>query len=256
MTPFEIIVVPALSDNYIYIAHDTSNKTTLVVDPSEATPVLNALKTRGWTLTHILNTHHHGDHIGGNKELIDKFNPTLIGPLSEESRIPNMHKMVKEGDKINVGGHEGLVFETPGHTHGHIAVWFKDSDALFCGDTLFALGCGRVFEGTMEQMWDSLKKLRSLPISTKIYCGHEYTLSNAKFAQDIDPKNAALQKRIRKFEAMRADGLPTIPTLLADELGTNPFLRADDASFAEGLGLNTKDPVAIFTETRSRKDNF
>ena len=167
-----------------------------------------------------------------------------------------MHQMIKEGDTIDIGGHEGLVFETPGHTNGHIAVWFEDSDALFCGDTLFALGCGRVFEGTMEQMWTSLKKLRSLPSSTKIFCGHEYTLSNAKFAQSIDPKNEALQQQIKKFESMRADGIPTIPTLLKDELNTNPFLRADDISFAKTLDLETNDPVAIFAETRSRKDNF
>ena len=140
MPPFEIIVVPALSDNYIYIAHDSSNKTTLVVDPSEAKPVVDVLNARGWTITHILNTHHHGDHIGGNQELLEKYNPILIGPLSEESRIPNMHQMIKEGDTIDIGGHEGLVFETPGHTNGHIAVWFEDSDALFCGDTLFAVG--------------------------------------------------------------------------------------------------------------------
>ena len=256
MPPFEIIVVPALSDNYIYIAHDSSNKTTLVVDPSEAKPVVDVLNTRGWTITHILNTHHHGDHIGGNQGLLEKYNPILIGPLSEESRIPNMHQMIKEGDTIDIGGHEGLVFETPGHTNGHIAVWFEDSDALFCGDTLFALGCGRVFEGTMEQMWTSLKKLRSLPSSTKIFCGHEYTLSNAKFAQSIDPQNEALQQQIKKFESMRADGIPTIPTLLKDELNTNPFLRADDISFAKTLDLETNDPVAIFAETRSRKDNF
>ena len=164
MPPFEIIVVPALSDNYIYIAHDSSNKTTLVVDPSEAKPVVDVLNARGWTITHILNTHHHGDHIGGNQELLEKYNPILIGPLSEESRIPNMHQMIKEGDTIDIGGHEGLVFETPGHTNGHIAVWFEDSDALFCGDTLFALGCGRVFEGTMEQtrLWKSFFSVNRL----------------------------------------------------------------------------------------------
>lgn len=256
MTPFEIILVPALSDNYVYIAHDSSKKITMVVDPSEAAPVLAALQAHGWSLTHILNTHHHGDHIGGNQELISIYNPVLIGPLSEKARISGMNEMVAEGDEIDIGGHIGSVFETPGHTHGHIAVWFPESDALFCGDTLFALGCGRVFEGTMEQMWSSLKKLRSIPPTAKIYCGHEYTLSNAKFAISIDPNNQNLQKRIQAFEEMRANGKPTIPSVMIDELDTNPFLRADDKALAAELGMTGLDPVTIFTEIRKRKDNF
>ena len=256
MAPFEIILVPALSDNYVYIAHDSSNKTTMVVDPSEAAPVLAVLEARGWSLTHILNTHHHGDHIGGNQELIATYNPILIGPIAEKDRIPGMHKMVAEGDKVDIGGHIGSVFETPGHTHGHIAVWFSESDALFCGDTLFALGCGRVFEGTMEQMWSSVKKLRSLPSTAKIFCGHEYTLSNAKFAISIDPNNKKLQTRIKEFEQKRANGQPTIPSVMIDELDTNPFLRADDKTLAAELGMTHLDPVTIFTEIRKRKDNF
>ena len=175
MSPFEIIVVPALSDNYVYIARDTETDTTMVVDPGEAGPVLKALDNYGWSLTHILNTHHHGDHIGGNEKLISKYNAKLIGPASENDRIPQMDQTVVDGDLIDIGGHKGLVLETPGHTRGHISVWFAESDALFCGDTLFALGCGRVFEGTMEEMWASLLKLRSLSQTAKIYCGHEYT---------------------------------------------------------------------------------
>ncbi|MBH67013.1 MAG: hydroxyacylglutathione hydrolase [Rhodospirillaceae bacterium] len=256
MAPFEIILVPALSDNYIYIAHDSSNKTTMVVDPSEAPPVKAELEARGWDLTHILNTHHHGDHIGGNQELISTYNPVLIGPRSENKRIPKMNQLVANGDDIDIGGHKGKVLETPGHTHGHIAVWFPESNALFCGDTLFALGCGRVFEGTMEQMWNSLKILRALPSTAKVYCGHEYTLSNAKFAISIDPNNNKLKKRIRVFEEMRSKGEPTVPTLLMDELDTNPFLRADDPALATAVNLNGADPVKVFSEIRKRKDNF
>lgn len=256
MAPFEIILVPALSDNYVYLAHDSSNGATMVVDPSEAGPVEAALEARGWNLTHILNTHHHGDHIGGNGRLIERYKPVLIGPRSETARIPNMDITVSEGDTIDIAGHSGVVYETPGHTHGHIAVWFADSDALFCGDTLFALGCGRVFEGTMEQMWNSMAKLRDVPSMARIYCGHEYTLSNAKFALSIDGDNSKLQARVRGFEEMRARGEPTIPTILSDELDTNPFLRADDPVLAAAIGMPGADPVAVFAEVRKRKDSF
>jgi hydroxyacylglutathione hydrolase len=256
MSPFEIIVVPALSDNYVYIARDTETDTTMVVDPGEAGPVLKALDNYGWSLTHILNTHHHGDHIGGNEELISKYNAKLIGPASENDRIPRMDQTVVDGDLIDIGGHKGLVLETPGHTRGHISVWFAESDALFCGDTLFALGCGRVFEGTMEEMWASLLKLRSLSQTAKIYCGHEYTLSNAKFALSIDSENNKLRNRVKDFETMRSEGIPTIPSVLIDELETNPFLRADDPILATAMGMAGADPVSIFAEIRRQKDNF
>ncbi len=256
MMPFEIILIPALSDNYVYVAHDAENQVTMVVDPAEAEPVEAALDKRGWRLTHILNTHHHLDHIGGNDRLVERFSPILIGPKSETARIPNMDIKVKEGDIVDIAGHIGQVYETPGHTHGHIAVWFSDSDALFCGDTLFALGCGRVFEGTMEQMWNSMVKLRNLPATARIYCGHEYTLSNAKFALSIDNDNSQLHSRIRFFEEKRHLGEPTIPTILADELNTNPFLRADDPAFASAIGMPGADPISVFTEVRTRKDNF
>jgi hydroxyacylglutathione hydrolase len=256
MAPFEIILVPALSDNYVYLAHDRTTKATMVVDPGEAKPVLKVLSDRKWNLTHILNTHHHGDHIGGNEELIAKYNAKLIGPASEKARIPGMNKIVADGDVIDIGGHEGIVFETPGHTHGHISIWFADSDALFCGDTLFPLGCGRVFEGTMEQMWTSLLKLRSISTTARIYCGHEYTLSNAKFALSIDSNNTKLKNRVKEFEEMRFKEQPTIPSVLVDELDTNPFLRADDPILAAALGMAGADPVSVFTEIRNRKDNF
>ena len=256
MAPFEIILVPAMSDNYVYLAHDADTGVTAVVDPSEAEPVEAALSARGWKLTHILNTHHHLDHTGGNAWLAEKYGATLIGPKSETARIADMDITVVEGDTVDVGGHKGVVYETPGHTKGHIAFWFADSDALFCGDTLFALGCGRVFEGTMEQMWDSMVKLRSVPGTAQVYCGHEYTLSNARFALSVDPDNSRLQARVREFEAMRERGQPTIPTVLADELDTNPFLRADDPALAAAIGMPGADPVAVFGEVRTRKDNF
>ena len=256
MAPFEIVVVPAMSDNYVYLLHDADSGTTAVVDPSEAEPVEAALDARGWTLTHILNTHHHLDHIGGNEQLRKRFSPVLIGPASESARIPNMDITVGDGDTVDIAGHKGVVYETPGHTRGHIAFWFAGSDALFCGDTLFALGCGRVFEGTMEQMWNSLLTLRAVPSTARIYCGHEYTLSNARFALSIDPDNTRLQTRTREFEEMRARGQSTIPTVLADELETNPFLRADVPALASAVGMPGGDPVAVFTEVRTRKDNF
>jgi hydroxyacylglutathione hydrolase len=256
MAPFEIVLVPAMSDNYVYLAHDAKSGVTAVVDPSEAEPVEAALDARGWKLTHILNTHHHLDHTGGNARLVERFGATLIGPKSEAARIANMNVTVSEGDTVDVGGHKGLVYETPGHTKGHIAFWFADSDALFCGDTMFALGCGRVFEGTMEQMWSSMLKLRSVPSTARVYCGHEYTLANAKFALSVDPDNTRLQTRARAFEEMRGRGEPTVPTVLVDELDTNPFLRADDPTLAAAIGMPGADPVAVFAEVRSRKDNF
>ena len=256
MAPFEIVLIPAMSDNYVYLLHDVDSGATAVVDPSEAEPVEMALDARGWTLSHILNTHHHMDHIGGNERLRARFGPTLIGPASETARIPNMDITVQEGDTVEIAGHKGVVYETPGHTSGHIAFWFADCDALFCGDTLFALGCGRVFEGTMEQMWSSMLKLRSVPSTARIYCGHEYTLANAKFALSVDPDNSRLQTRTRAFEEMRGRGQPTIPAVLADELDTNPFLRADDPVLAAAVGLPGGDPVAVFAEVRTRKDNF
>ena len=180
----------------------------------------------------------------------------LIGPKSEHARINGMDEEVVDGDIIDIGGHKGQVIETPGHTRGHIAIWFAESDALFCGDTLFALGCGRVFEGTMEQMWNSLLRLRSLNSTAKIYCGHEYTISNAKFAISIDPNNTKLQDRVKEFEELRSKNQPTIPSVLIDEFDTNPFLRADDPLLAGELGLTGATPEDVFAVIRERKDNF
>lgn len=256
MPALEIVLIPALSDNYVYLLHDAASGATAVVDPGEAAPVEAALAERGWTLTHILNTHHHADHIDGNDALKAKFGATLVGPKAEIDRIPDMDVTLAEGDTYDFAGHEARVFETPGHTTGHISLYFVDSDALFSGDTLFSLGCGRMFEGTPAQFWDSLLKLRGLPDGTRIYCGHEYTASNAKFALSIDGDNDALKARAAEIEALRAQGRPTIPSLLGQEKAINPFLRADDPEIAAAVGKSGAGPVEVFAAVRKGKDTF
>lgn len=256
MAALEIVLVPALSDNYIYLAHDADTGDTAVIDPAEAPPVEEALAARGWKLTHILNTHHHMDHVGGNQELKAKWGCPIVGPRAETARIDGMDVLVSEGDTYAVGTQTAQVFEVPGHTTGHIAFWFKDSDALFCGDTLFALGCGRMFEGNPPGFWNSLCKLRALPDRTRVYCGHEYTQSNARFAVAVEPDNAALKARAAEIDALRAEGKATIPSLLGQEKAINPFLRADDPGLQAAVGMSGADPAAVFAEIRKRKDNF
>jgi hydroxyacylglutathione hydrolase len=256
MAALEIVLVPALSDNYVYLAHDSETGDTAVIDPAEAAPVEAALKARGWKLTHILNTHHHMDHIGGNAELKAAHGCPIVGPRAEAARIADMDVMVSEGDTYTVGSHTAKVIETPGHTTGHIAFWFEDSNALFCGDTLFVLGCGRMFEGNPPGFWDSLCKLRALPDSTRIYCGHEYTQSNARFAVSVDPDNAALKERAAEIDRLRAAGKSTVPSLLGQEKAINPFLRADVPAMQAAVGMSGSSPPAVFAEIRKRKDNF
>ena len=256
MAKLDVVQIPALSDNYIYLAHDADTGATAVVDPSEAAPVIAVLEEKGWSLSHILNTHHHMDHIGGNAELKAKYNATLVGPKADSHRISDMDVTLSEGDTYDFAGHVAQVFETPGHTSGHITLWFAEDKALFCGDTLFVLGCGRVFEGTMDQMWESLDKLRALPDDAVVYCAHEYTQANAKFALSVDGGNAALKERAARFDALRADGKPTVPSLLGEERGTNPFLRADDPALAAAVGKAGASASEVFAEVRRLKDNF
>lgn len=256
MAKLEVELVPALSDNYVYLIHDPETGDTAVIDPAEPDPVIEALEHKGWKLGHILNTHHHADHIGGNMVLKERFGVPIVAPASEKSRIPVIDVAVREGDTYTVGKHTARVIETPGHTTGHIAFWFETADALFCGDTLFVLGCGRMFEGTPEQFWDSLKKLRGLPDSARVYCGHEYTQSNARFAVAVDPGNDALAARAKEIDATRAAGRPTIPSLLGDEKRINPFLRADDPAMQAAVGMAGKPAHAVFAEIRKRKDSF
>lgn len=249
--------LPVLSDNYIYLLHDPSTGATAAVDPAVPEPVLEALQRRGWSLSHILNTHHHHDHTGGNTVLKQATGCTIVGARSDAARIPGIDMEVGERDSFMLGAAAAKVFEVPGHTSGHIAYWFPDSHALFCGDTLFTLGCGRLFEGTAEQMWDSLLKLRGLPGDTLVYCAHEYTQSNARFARTIERDNATLQARIREVDAVRARGLPAVPSRLDEEKETNPFLRADIAAVKRAVGLDdATDAARVFAEIRRRKDAF
>ncbi|GAB4351739.1 MAG: hydroxyacylglutathione hydrolase [Methylohalobius crimeensis] len=252
----EIVQLPVLSDNYVYLLHEPESDRTAVVDPAEAGPVLAALKTRGWRLTHVLNTHHHWDHVGANLALKEATGCKIVGFRGDSGRIPGIDRQVIEDDIVALGAARATVLEVPGHTRGHIAYWFPEEDALFCGDTLFALGCGRLFEGTPEHMWNSLDKLRDLPDSTRVYCAHEYTLSNARFALTLEPDYPPLLDRVRQVESLRAEGLPTVPSTLGEEKATNPFLRVDDPAFQARLEMRGDPAVAVFAEVRRRKDRF
>ena len=256
MSTLEIEQIPTRSDNYVYLLRESGQGKVGVVDPSDAQPVIDALDRLGWQLTDIINTHHHNDHTGGNLELKEKYGCVVTGPLADHDRIAGIDVDVADGDTFMLGDAKATVYDTPGHTRGHIAYWFDESKALFCGDTLFALGCGRTFEGTPDQMWTSLSKLRALPDDTMVYCAHEYTQSNAKFAITIESGNQELLVYASKIDALRAEDKRTVPSLLGLEKATNPFLRADVTAVSEAVGLSADDPVAVFAEVRLRKDNF
>jgi hydroxyacylglutathione hydrolase len=252
----EIHSLPVLNDNYVYLLREPNSGAVAAVDPSVAVPVAAALDRLGWTLTHILNTHHHWDHTGGNLELKGQTGCVIVGPRADEARIPGIDVAVGENERYRFGNEEAEIFDIPGHTRGHIAFYFPESKALFCGDTLFSLGCGRLFEGTPQQMWNSLLKLRRLPGDTQVYCGHEYTQANARFALTIDPANKALKNLAAQAAGLRHQDLPTIPSLLSDECTANPFLRADDPGLARALNMEAADPASVFAEIRRRKDVF
>ena len=254
MATLECFLFPCLSDNYGVLIHDPESEQTASIDAPDADAVIAALEEKGWSLTHILCTHHHADHTQGIAALKKKYECTVIGPRGESERATDLDVIVGEGDTIAIGGDMATIFETPGHTLDHIAYWFKENGLLFAGDTLFAMGCGRVFEGTYDQMWSSLSKLAELPPETRVYCGHEYTLSNARFAVTVDPSNEALAERLTEVEALREEGKPTIPTTIEKELATNPFLRATEPSLQASLGMEGADPSAVFAEVRRRKD--
>ncbi len=256
MSRLEIHQIPVLNDNYVYLAHCPETGATGVVDPAVAGPAMDAAKAKGWTITHILNTHHHGDHTGGNLEIKDATGCTIVGPRADAARIPGIDVEVGDGDTYMLGNAEAVVFDVPGHTRGHIAYWFEGSDALFSGDTLFALGCGRLFEGTPAQMVVSLDKFKKLPPETRVFCAHEYTQSNGRFALSVEPDNADLVQRMADVDAARARNVPTVPSTIGIELKTNPFLRADSPALQQTIGLTGGDYVSVFAETRRLKDNF
>lgn len=255
MSQLEIEVLPALSDNYVYLLFDPATGASGVVDPAEAGPVLARLKSLGRGLDWILSTHHHVDHTGGNLEVKAATGCQIVGPRAEHDRIPGIDLNVGEGESFQLGSAVARVFDTPGHTAGHISYWFAESSALFCADTLFALGCGRLFEGTAAQMWHSLSKFSELPDDTRVFCGHEYTLSNAAFALTVDPDNAALQSRAAEIKKLRDTGTPTIPSTLGAERATNPFLRPSDPAIRSLLGMPDATNAEVFGEIRRRKDN-
>jgi hydroxyacylglutathione hydrolase len=254
MAELEIHQFPCLSDNYGVLIRDAEAGVVASIDAPEAAKVKKALAEKGWRLTHILTTHHHPDHTDGNLALKADTDCTIIGPKGEAARIPGLETAVGEGDTFPFGGFQVHVLETPGHTAGHITYWIPAAGVAFAGDTLFAIGCGRVNEGTYQTMWASLQNIAALPPATRVYCGHEYTLANAKFALTIEPENEALQKRYKEVEALRAAGIPTLPTRVDIELETNPFLRPHSRAIQERLNMVGAPEWQIFGEIRERKN--
>ncbi|ETX27585.1 hydroxyacylglutathione hydrolase [Roseivivax isoporae] len=252
----DLVTIPALSDNYTFLLHDSESGATAVIDVPEAGPVDAALKDRGWTLSEIWLTHHHDDHIQGVEELLSRHPARVTGARADKGRLPPLDRALSEGDSFDFGGEEVFVMEVPGHTVGHIAFHLPGSAIAFTGDSLMALGCGRVFEGTMDQMWQSLQKFLTLPAGTTLCSGHEYTAKNAEFALTIEPDNAALKSRADAITAARARGEPTVPSKLSDELATNPFLRAADEPVRRNLDMMDAPAAEVFAEIRRRKDGF
>ncbi|MEM7097272.1 MAG: hydroxyacylglutathione hydrolase [Pseudomonadota bacterium] len=252
----EVLQFPCLGDNYGFLIHDVETGQTGAIDTPEAALIDQALEAKGWQLDYILNTHHHFDHAGGNEALKERWGCTVVGAANDAARIPGIDVKVSQDDIVAIGNSEAVVLEVPGHTSGHIAYYFADDGIAFVGDTLFALGCGRLFEGTPDQMWNSLQKLMALPGETIVYCAHEYTQANAAFALSVDPNNPDLQERVREIDALRAQNKPTVPTTIARELASNPFLRPHSDLLQQELDLEGSDLVTVFAETRRRKDNF
>lgn len=253
--PLQVHQFICLSDNFGVLVHDPATGATASIDAPDGDPILAALAEKGWTLTDILLTHHHPDHTQGVAELKAKFpQARIVGAKKDAHRLPKLDQAVVEGDAVAVGSAKARVIETPGHTSGHIAYHFSDDALLFAGDTLFALGCGRAFEEAPPVLYHSLQKLAVLPEETLVYCGHEYTLSNAKFALTVDPGNIRLARRAADVSALRAAGQFTLPTTIGLERDTNPFLRADDAGVQAAVGMAGKAPAEVFTELRERKN--
>ena len=252
----ELVTIPCLKDNYAYLLHDAARDETALIDAPEAGPVLAELKARGWHLDQILLTHHHWDHIDGVAEIVEATSAEILGAKADAHRLPPLTRELVEADQVKVGGEIAYVIDVPGHTVGHIAFYFPVSGLCFTADSLMAAGCGRLFEGTPQQMFDSLAKLQQLPPATLICSGHEYTSANLAFAASIDPENTALQARIRAVARERAGNRPTVPVTLSEELATNPFLRAALPHIKAAMGLPQASDAESFAEIRARKDKF
>ena len=252
----KIEIIPCLKDNYSYIIIDPKNKNTCVVDPSESKPIINFLKKNNLQLNYILNTHHHYDHVGGNTELKKKYKAKIVGFEGDCERIPEIDIMLKDGEIWKQDNFEAKVIHIPGHTLGHICFHFYNENNLFTGDTLFSLGCGRIFEGTYEQMFASLEKIKKLPLKTKIYCGHEYTYKNAEFCMKYDKGNSDLKERFEIIKKTRSKNLPTIPAILGDELKSNIFLRCDQSDLKNKLNMKNQEDLEVFRKVRDLKDSF
>jgi hydroxyacylglutathione hydrolase len=245
-----------LSDNYGFLIRDRESGRVATIDTPDSARIDEELSREGWRLDMILNTHHHFDHAGGNLALKEKWGCEIVGPRNEAAKIPGIDRALGENDTVELGASKAKVLETPGHTLGHIAYHFAEDGVAFVGDTLFALGCGRLFEGTPAQMWASLSMLTALPPATRLYCAHEYTQANARFALTIERRNAALLARVRQIDRLRSKDAPTVPTTVEAELATNPFVRADETDVKVAVGMPDGDAVEVFAEIRRRKDSF
>lgn len=254
--PLDLVVIPCLSDNYTYLLHDPDSGATAVIDVPDAAPVQAALAERGWTLTDILITHHHHDHVGGVEALRKTTGARVTGAAADDHRLPQLDHAVAAGDVITLGSETAEVMDAPGHTVGHIAYYFSDSGILCTGDSLMALGCGRLFEGTAEQMWGTLSRFAALPGETRVCSGHEYTQANARFALSVEPENADLQTRSRAIDAARAEGRPTVPATITEERATNPFLRASIPSVKSAVEMAGAPDSDVFAQIRRMKDAF
>lgn len=254
--PLEIVTVPCRTDNYAYLLRDAATGKVGLVDAPEAGPIAAALEERGWGLDTILITHHHDDHIAGVEELRGRFGAEVVGAEADRHRLPRLDRAVREGDTVALGESRGTVIDVSGHTVGHVAYHFAEAGAVFTADSLMTMGCGRVFEGTAPMMWASLQKLAALPAGTMVYSGHEYAASNARFAVALDGEDAAFRARQAAIEAARAEGLPTVPVKLSEELASNPFLRATDPVLKARIGMAGAPDVEVFAEIRRRKDSF
>ena len=252
----QITPIPCLNDNYAYIIEDADSKNVGVVDPSEAQPIVNFLKKKKFNLNYILNTHHHFDHIGGNIELKKRYDAKVVGYYGDKNRIPGIDISLKDNEKFSFGNSIIKIMHIPGHTLGHICFFLEKEKIAFTGDTLFSLGCGRIFEGDHKQMLASLNKIKKLPRDTKIYCGHEYTYKNAEFCMKYDIGNNDLIKRFDKIKKLRSQNLPTVPTSLDDELKSNIFLRCDQNDLKTKLNMENNEDYKVFKKVRDLKDIF